>query len=96
MPNNDYIAQKYDQFDDFDELIGLMKTLNIVSFNRENWTRSFSTCSYNQKYYFCFHVIALSVNEGLTVIDNIHIKRALGQKAKPGRKSKANSALQMQ
>ncbi len=28
--NNDYIAQKYDQFDDFDELIGLMKTLNIT------------------------------------------------------------------
>jgi hypothetical protein len=48
------------------------------------------------KYYFCFHVIALSVNEGLTVIDNVHIKRALGQKAKAGRKSKANSALQKQ
>ncbi len=69
--NNDNIAQKYDQFDDFDELIGLMKTLNIVTFNRENWTRSFCTCSYNQKYYFCVHVIALSVNEGLTVIDNV-------------------------
>jgi hypothetical protein len=73
-----------------------MKSLLVVTLNRESWTESFCTCSYNLKKYFCYHVIALAANEGLVVINNVHKKRTIGQKPSAGRKKKAKSALEKQ
>jgi hypothetical protein len=87
--NKDYVSKFYDNIDSFDIMISCMKTLNVVSLNRERWTESCCTCSFNQKYYFCYHVIALTVNKNLTEIDNIHKKRAIGQKQKSGKKGQS-------
>ena len=94
--DNNYIARRYERFDDFDELINCMKSLPVVTLKRESWTDSYCTCSYNLKNYFCYHVIALAANEGLVVIDNVHKKRAIGQKPSAGRKKKAKRALERQ
>ena len=94
--NNNYINCYYDRLHDFDELILYMKTLRVVTLNCTNWTESTCTCKFFLKNYLCYHVIALAVNEGLTVIDNKYIKRAIGRKNQAGRKSKTFLALKHQ
>jgi hypothetical protein len=53
------------------------------------WSDSKCSCSYFLKNYFCYHLIALAVNEGLLEIPLAYKNIAIGAKPKHGRKPKA-------
>ena len=77
----------------FDHFILTVKKIKIINLNRTNWTDSKCSCSWFLKNYFCFHLIALAVNEKLTDIPLDYKNVPIEAKPKRGRKPKAKSAL---
>lgn len=81
---------------DFDTLILYLNKVRIVTLDRENWAASKCTCGYYYKHYFCYHIIAVAVNEKLTTIPIEYINDPIERASKPGRKKKAAKALEKQ
>ena len=71
----------------------VVKKIKIINLNRDKWTESKCSCRWYLKNYFCFHVIALAVNEKLTEIPMDYKNIPIQSKPKRGRKPKAISAL---
>ena len=73
----------------FDSFVECIIKVKIIQLNNSKWSDSICSCSWYMKNYFCYHLIALAVNEGLVEIPNEYKNIAIGAKPKRGRKKKA-------
>ena len=74
---------------DFDCFMDSARAIKCISLDKAKWSDSKCSCSYFLKNYFCYHLIALAVNEGLLEIPLAYKNIAIGAKPKRGRKPKA-------
>ena len=50
---------------DFDNVVSSFQKVKKVSLNRTTWTSSRCSCAYYLKNYFCYHIVAVAVQERL-------------------------------
>ena len=67
--------------------------VKLIKFNSAKWEDSKCSCSYYLKNYFCYHLIAIAVNEKVLNIPNEYKNVPIEAKPKRGRKPKAKKAL---
>lgn len=96
--NLDYIQSKLNKLQsnkdfDLDQLIACQSKFNKVSLDRKDWSSSRCTCSYFFKNYYCFHIIALAVNQKLLIMPPKYNPKVIAPKAKSGRPAKAKACL---
>ena len=73
----------------FDELYSKYDNIRKVTLNRQSWTNSKCTCNYFLKNYFCYHIVAVAVEENLADIPTRCQTAEIAKKKKRGRKPKA-------
>ena len=76
-----------------DKFIECVKSVKMIKLDRDNWAKSKCSCSWFQKNYFCYHIIALAVNEKLVEIPLEYKLVVIESKPKRGRKPKAKVGL---
>ena len=74
----------------FDSFVGSILKVKLIRLNKCKWSDSKFSCGFYMKNYFCYHVIALAVNEKLLEIPNEYKNIAIGAKPKRGRKKKTD------
>ena len=77
----------------FDQFIESATKVKIIYLDRNNWAKSKCNRSWFLKNYFCYHIIALAVNEKLVEIPIEFKNIPIENKAKRGRKAKAKVGL---
>jgi hypothetical protein len=80
---------------DFDNVVSSFQKVKKVSLNRTKWTSSRCSCAYYLKNYFCYHIVAVAVQERLTEIPLKYQTQEIAAKKKRGRPPKATPALEM-
>ncbi|RNA02074.1 hypothetical protein BpHYR1_041784 [Brachionus plicatilis] len=80
----DFLCAKYDKLknSNFDPAMSTLKNCTITELDRENCRK-----------YFCFHVIALAVNQKFIEMPSKYNKDPIAPKAKAGRKDNAKKCL---
>jgi hypothetical protein len=77
----------------FDELNKRLGKVHKVNFNEDNWLKSKCTCSWYQKNYNCYHIMAVAVKQKLFEIPVTYLPIAIEANKARGKPSKMTKAL---
>lgn len=96
--NLDFINSRFNKLESdkdlsFDKLVSFQRGLSKVFLDRKNWSNSRCSCIFFFKNYYCFHIIALAVNQKLLTMPLKYNNKAIAPKAKAGRPAKAKKCL---
>ena len=80
----------------FDNVVSSFQKVKKVSLNRTTWTSSRCSCAFYLENCFCYHIVAVAVQERLTEIPNKFQTQQIAAKKKRGRPPKATPALEME
>jgi hypothetical protein len=72
----------------FDILMDTMKSVHIIKLLRDKWEKSSCTCCYFLKNYFCYHLVAVAVQQNLHTIPFEYCTQLFQMNKKRGRKPK--------
>ena len=93
----DFIRGKYDKLSlDFDSFMLHFEKVKLIRLDSDNWTDSSCSCPFFSKFYMCYHIVVIAVNEQLIKIPLEYNENSISQKPKSGRKSNAAKSLATQ
>ena len=66
----------------FEGIVSSLQKVKLVSLNKLKWTSSKCSCAFYLKNYFCYHIVAVAVQEDLKTIPHRYQTKKIATKKK--------------